>query len=304
MTDAATLGLELHASGKVRDIYRIDGDTILLVASDRISAYDVVLPTQIPDKGAILTGMSVWWFRQTSDIVPNHLISADSDAMPFRPAADLRGRAMLCHSLSMLPMEAVVRGYLAGSAWRDYRQTETVCGIELPAGMRESDELPAPVFTPATKARVGAHDENIDGKRAAQLVGSAELYDEVERVSLALYRRAAEHALERGIILADTKFEFGLDREGRLVLADEIFTPDSSRFWPAAGYEPGRSQPSFDKQYVRTWLDRSGWDHRPPAPQLPADVVARTRRKYIQAYERITGNSFESWFGVLRSQEP
>lgn len=300
VSEAATLaGLDLRASGKVRDIYAFD-DLLLLVASDRISAYDVVLPTPIPDKGAVLTGMSVWWFGRTEDIVPNHLITADVNELPDAARAhanELRGRAMLCRKLEMLPVECVVRGYLAGSGWRDYQSEGSICGIELPAGLTESEALPEPIFTPATKADVGEHDENIDAASAAERLGSAELFEDLRRISIDLYERASRHARERGIILADTKFEFGTDRKGRLVLADEIFTPDSSRFWPADTYEPGRSQPSYDKQYVRDWLDQSGWDHSPPGPDLPTEVVANTRAKYIQAYEEITGEPFARWRG-------
>jgi phosphoribosylaminoimidazole-succinocarboxamide synthase len=283
-TDAALVDLKLHSSGKVREMYEL-GDDLLMVASDRISAYDVVLPTPIPDKGKVLTQMSVFWFETMGHICPNHLISAEDV-----PAA-ARGRGLLVNRLEMYPVECVARGYLSGSGWREYRETGAICGIELPSGLRESDELPEPIFTPATKAEVGEHDENIDFDRAAELIGDRPLMEELRRVTLELYSHARDHAAERGIIIADTKFEFGSSPGAEIVLGDEVLTPDSSRFWPADDYEPGRSQASFDKQYVRDWLDRSGWDHTPPGPDLPDDVVANTRAKYLEAYERITGRS-------------
>jgi len=281
--------LPLLASGKVREMYRLDGE-ILMVASDRISTYDVVHPTPIPDKGKVLTGLSAFWFRRTVDIVPNHFVSS-TEGVP----AEVRGRALTVRRLEMLPLECVVRGYLSGSGWKDYRQTGAVCGIELPGGLRESEQLPEPIFTPATKAEVGDHDENVDLDRAAEIVGDRALVERLRHVSIDLYRHAADHARARGIILADTKFEFGWDANGLLTLGDEVLTPDSSRFWPADSYEPGRPQPSFDKQYVRDWAAGSGWDKTPPAPALPDDVVARTREKYVQAYERITGEPFAAW---------
>jgi phosphoribosylaminoimidazole-succinocarboxamide synthase len=253
------------ASGKVREIYQADPDTLLLVASDRISTYDVVHPTGIPDKGSVLTGLSAFWFEKTGDIIANHLLSV-TEGVP----EEVRGRAMSVRRLEMLPVECVVRGYITGSGWKDYQATGAVSGIELPAGLRESDRLPEPLFTPSTKATTG-HDEAID------------------------FEGAVEHALERGIILADTKFELGLDSEGTLTLGDEVCTPDSSRFWPADQYEPGRSQPSFDKQYVRDWASSTGWDRTPPAPPIPDEVVARTREKYVEAYERVTGEPFSGW---------
>jgi phosphoribosylaminoimidazole-succinocarboxamide synthase len=280
--------LPLLASGKVREIYDL-GDELLIVASDRVSTYDVVHPTAIPDKGKVLTGVSAFWFERTSDIVPNHVISV-SDGVP----AEARGRGMVVRKLEMLPIEAVVRGYLSGSGWKDYQQTGGVCGIGLPEGLRESDRLPEPIFTPATKAQEG-HDENIDFDGAAKLIGDQALAERVRKVSIAVYQAAADHARERGIILADTKFEFGLDGSGTLVLGDEICTPDSSRFWPADQYEPGRGQPSFDKQFVRDWASSTGWDRTPPAPAIPDDVVERTRAKYLEAYERITGEPFDAW---------
>ena len=277
------------ASGKVREIYQGPDQTLLLVASDRISTYDVVHPTAIPDKGRVLTGLSTFWFENTADIVANHLISV-TDGVP----QEVRGRAMLVRRLEMLPVECVVRGYITGSGWKDYQTTGSVSGIELPQGLRESDRLPEPLFTPSTKAQVG-HDEAIDFERSIELIGDTELATRVRDVSIALYEHAAAHALERGIILADTKFELGVDREGNLTLGDEVCTPDSSRFWPADQYEPGRSQPSFDKQFVRDWASSTGWDRTPPAPAIPQDVVTRTREKYIDAYERITDEPFDRW---------
>jgi phosphoribosylaminoimidazole-succinocarboxamide synthase len=280
--------LPLLASGKVREIYDL-GDELLIVASDRVSTYDVVHPTPIPDKGKVLTGLSAFWFERTAEIVPGHVISV-ADGVP----AEARGRGMVVRKLQMLPVECVVRGYLSGSGWKDYRRTGTVCGIGLPAGLRESDRLPEPIFTPATKAQEG-HDENIDFEGAVELVGDRGLADRLREISIAVYQHAAAHALERGIILADTKFEFGLDGDGTLTLGDEVCTPDSSRFWPADQYEPGRSQPSFDKQFVRDWASSTGWDRTPPAPEIPEEVVARTTEKYIEAYERLTGEPFAEW---------
>jgi phosphoribosylaminoimidazole-succinocarboxamide synthase len=277
------------ASGKVREIYEGPDSTLLLVASDRISTYDVVHPTPIPDKGRVLTGLSTFWFERTTGIVPNHLLSI-TDGVP----GEARGRGMLVRRLGMLPVECVVRGYLSGSGWKDYQRSGAVSGIELPAGLRESDRLPEPIFTPSTKAEVG-HDEAIDFDGAVGLIGERGLAERARDVSIALYEHAAEHARERGIILADTKFELGLDADGTLALGDEVCTPDSSRFWPADEYEPGRSQPSFDKQFVRDWASSTGWDRTPPAPAIPEDVVSRTRAKYVEAYERITGEPFAEW---------
>jgi len=290
MTDAAALeGMTPFATGKVRDIFAVGEDRLLLVASDRISTYDIVHPTPIPDKGRVLTGLSAFWFDRTREVCANHLISFTE--VP----AEWRGRALLVERLEMLPVECVVRGYITGSGWKDYLATGTVCGIPLPDGLRESDRLPEPIFTPATKADVGDHDENVDFDRAAQIVGDRELLEEVRRLSVELYAFGAAHARERGIILADTKFEFGRRADGTIVLADEVLTPDSSRFWPAEGYTPGRSQPSFDKQYVRDWAADSGWDKAPPAPPLPAAIVDKTRDLYIGAYERIAGEPFSHW---------
>ena len=290
-------GMEPTRSGKVRDIYQVDGK-LMLVASDRISAYDVVLPDPIPDKGKVLTGLSAFWFSRTNEIVPNHLLMTTASDFPRALQTHteaLKGRSMLCRELKIFPVECVVRGYLAGSGWREYERDGSVCGIDLPKGLTESEELPEPIFTPATKADVGEHDENIDAAQAAGILGSEELFDELRTLSLKLYEFASSYARERGIILADSKFEFGRDSGGNIVLADELFTPDSSRFWPVDEYEPGRSQTAFDKQYVRDWLDKSGWDHSPPAPELPPDVIKNTRSRYVQAYEIITGESFDRW---------
>ena len=278
MSEAAT-----HlASGKVRELYELDGDRLLLVASDRISTFDVILPTEIPDKGRVLTGLSGFWFTLLRDVVPNHMLAIRED-----------GRSMECRRLEMLPIECVVRGYLAGSGWKDYQATGSTSGHALPAGLRESDRLPQPIFTPATKAQTG-HDENISRDQAAELVG-AERLAEVERVAIALYSAAAEHALARGIIIADTKFELGYDADGTLVLGDEALTPDSSRFWPADAYEPGRGQDSFDKQFVRDYCETTGWDKTDPGPEIPADVVAGTRAKYVEAFERLTEVAFDTY---------
>ena len=281
--------LEHLSSGKVRDIYAVGDDRLLLVASDRISTYDVVHPTPIPDKGKVLTGLTAFWLERAGAICPNHLISFTDVPEEFR------GRAMLVERLEMVQVECVVRGYITGSGWKDYQATGGVCGIDLPAGLQESEQLPEPIFTPATKADVGEHDENVDFDRAAEIIGDRALLEELRRLSVAVYELGAAHARERGIILADTKFEFGRRADGRVVLGDEVLTPDSSRFWPVDGYEPGRGQPSFDKQYVRDWASGSGWDKTPPAPPLPDDVIARTRELYIDAYERITGESFDAW---------
>jgi len=285
---AAAADLPLIASGKVREMYAL-GDRILMVASDRISTYDVVHPNGIPGKGAVLTGLSAFWFAKTGHIVDNHFISA-TEGVPD----DVRGRAMVVRRLEMLPVECVVRGYITGSGWKDYQATGRVSGIELAPGLRESERLPTPIFTPSTKAETG-HDEAIDFEGATELVGDRDLMGRVRDVSIALYEFAAGHARERGVILADTKFEFGLDEAGGLVIGDEVLTPDSSRYWPADEYAPGRGQPSFDKQYVRDWASSSGWDKTPPAPELPEDVVAGTRERYVDAYQRITGESFDEW---------
>ena len=284
-------GLELHSSGKVREIYE-DGDELIMVASDRISAFDVVLAEPIPDKGRVLTQMSIFWFETTGEIVPNHLISEDVPA-------EVAGRAIRVRKLEMFPVECVVRGYLSGSGWKEYRETQAVCGIELPGGLQESDQLPEPIFTPATKAEIGEHDENIDFDRAAEIVGSRPLMEELRRISIELYEHARTHAFERGIILADTKFEFGSAPGAEIVLGDEVLTPDSSRFWPADDYEPGRGQASFDKQYVRDYLNEQDWDHSPPAPALPPEVIAGTTAKYREAYERISGELFTTYLARM-----
>ncbi len=281
--------LPLLASGKVREIYDSGAETLLIVASDRISTYDVVHPTPVPDKGKVLTGLSAFWFERTGGIVANHMTSV-ADGVPD----EVRGRAMEVRKLQMLPVECVVRGYLSGSGWKDYQRSGAVSGIALPDGLRESDRLPEPIFTPSTKADVG-HDEAIDFEGAVRLIGDRELAQRARDVSLALYEYAAEHARANGIILADTKFELGLDGNGTLTVGDEVCTPDSSRFWPADEYEPGRAQPSFDKQFVRDWASSMGWDRTPPAPAIPDEVVVRTREKYIEAYERITGEPFDAW---------
>ena len=270
------------ASGKVRELYALDDDRLLLVASDRISTFDVVLPTEIPDKGRVLTGLSGFWFARTRDVVANHLLALRDD-----------GRSSECRRLEMLPIECVVRGYLSGSGWKDYCETGEVCGHRLPEGLAESQQLARPIFTPATKAQTG-HDENIDRAAAVELVGEAR-YDEVEATALALYQLVSEQARAAGIILADTKLEFGLDGDGRLVLADEAFTPDSSRFWPADEYRTGATPPSFDKQFVRDYCESLGWDKTYPGPELPGDVVEGTRARYVEAFERLTGLSFDAY---------
>jgi phosphoribosylaminoimidazole-succinocarboxamide synthase len=269
-------------SGKVRELYALDAERLLLVASDRISVFDVVLPTEIPDKGRVLTGLSGFWFTRTREIVPNHLLTIRAD-----------GRSTECRRLTMLPIECVVRGYLSGSGWKDYLASGEVCGHRLPTGLRESEQLGEPIFTPATKAQAG-HDQNITLDQAADLIG-AERLTEVERIALELYRTAVETAAARGIIIADTKFELGLDEDGRLVLGDEAFTPDSSRFWPADGYEPGGPQPSYDKQFVRDYAESLGWDKTAPGPELPEEVVTGTRARYIEAFEQITGVGFDDY---------
>jgi phosphoribosylaminoimidazole-succinocarboxamide synthase len=285
----------LIASGKVRDLYDLGDGTLLMVASDRISAFDVVLPTLIPDKGRVLTGMTRYWLGVSKGIARNHLLGTAPDELPsFARTPEFAGRSMRCTRLEMLPVECVVRGYLAGSAWRDYRETGSVGGFDLPAGLTEASRLEEPIFTPATKAAPGEHDVNLDRAEAAALLGP-DRYRELAATSLALYRLAAGHASARGIILADTKFEFGLDGAGAIVLGDEVLTPDSSRFWPAAQYEPGTSPPSFDKQYVRDWLEASGWDKTPPAPVLPDAVRDGTASRYRDAFERITGAGFGAY---------
>ncbi len=294
MTETTLGGAQLIGSGKVRELYAV-GDDLLLVASDRISAFDVVLPTPVPDKGKVLTGLTAFWLDTLGGIVADHRITTDVDAFPaeLAPHAEaLRGRAMLCRRAEVIPLECVARGYLAGSGWKEYRRDGTVCGIPLPAGLTESAELDEPLFTPSTKATVG-HDENVDFEQAAAIVGR-DTAQRLRDVTLALYTAARDHARSRGIILADTKFEFGWV-DGELTLIDEVLTPDSSRFWPADDYEPGRGQASYDKQIVRDWLETQDWDKTPPGPQLPDDVVARTRARYIEAYELLAERPFEQW---------
>jgi len=283
-------------SGKVRDLYDVDADHLLLVASDRVSTYDVVHPTPIPDKGRVLTGLSAFWFDRLGELAPNHLVSTATADLPdvVADAVDhLRGRFMLVRKVDIVPFECVVRGYLVGSGWQEYQRDGRVCGVPLPAGLVEADRLPEPIFTPATKAELGEHDENVSFAVVAGAVGH-DLADELRTRSLAIYAAAAEHAAAQGIVLADTKFEFGL-LDGRVVLADEVLTPDSSRYWPADRWVPGSNPPSFDKQFVRDFATSTGWDKTPPAPALPDDVVAATRAKYVEAYERLTGASFDTW---------
>jgi phosphoribosylaminoimidazole-succinocarboxamide synthase len=278
-------------SGKVRELFEIEGDKLLLVASDRISAYDVVLPQDIPDKGKVLTGLSHYWFEITDEI-PNHLLSIRAEDLPDVGIDDLPGRAMLCKKAEPIAIEFVVRGYLSGSGWKEYKAQGTVCGHQLPEGLTESAQLPEPILTPATKATTG-HDENITEAQAAEIAGK-DIYDAARDYALAIYKKGAAVALERGVIIADTKFEFGV-YDGEVILIDEVLTPDSSRFWPEDLYSAGKSQPSFDKQYVRDWLDASGWDHSPPPPDLPEDVVQATRDRYVEAYEKVSGRPFDAW---------
>ena len=286
MSDVTHVG-----SGKVRELYEVD-DKLLLVASDRISAYDVVLDQPIPDKGKVLTGLSHYWFEVMDDVCPNHLVSIRAEDLPDVGVEDLAGRAMLCRKAEPIAIEFVVRGYLSGSGWKEYKASGEVCGHKLPPGLTESDKLPEPILTPATKAVTG-HDENITEAQAADVAGR-DIYETARSYALAVYVKAAELAAGRGVIIADTKFEFGI-YDGEVILIDEVLTPDSSRFWPADEYKPGGSQPSFDKQYVRDWLDASGWDHNPPPPELPADVVQATRDRYVEAYEKVSGRPFDSW---------
>jgi phosphoribosylaminoimidazole-succinocarboxamide synthase len=279
-------------SGKVRELYEVDPGCLLLVASDRISVFDVVLPDLIPDKGRVLTGLSSWWFEQTAGVVANHVISSDPTDFP-EIAGDVAGRAMLVRATRPIRLECVVRGYLFGSAWQEYCRSQTIGSVAAPAGMQQGEPLPAPVFTPTTKADSG-HDLPLSPSEAISLVG-AEEYDRVRDLSIALYRFGADHAAERGVILADTKFEFG-EVDGEILLIDECMTPDSSRYWPASEYRPGGAVPSFDKQYVRDYMETTGWDKQSPAPAMPADVIANTRAKYVEAYEMITGLGFDDWY--------
>ena len=279
-------------TGKVRDIYELP-EHMLLVATDRISAYDVVMPNGIPDKGRVLTQISAFWFEQLGDIIPNHLVSVALKDLPedLRTEEELDGRFMLCRKAKVVPIECVVRGYLAGSGWKEYQESQTVCGLALPTGLKQCSELPEPIFTPATKAEQGEHDENVSFEQACDAAG-VELVTRLRDVSIALYSKGREYARERGLILADTKFEFGMDENGELMLIDELLTPDSSRFWPADAFKPGKDQPSFDKQFVRNHLDKIKFDRTPPAPPLPADIVQKTRAKYIEAFTRLTGQPF------------
>jgi phosphoribosylaminoimidazole-succinocarboxamide synthase len=300
-----THGPRLAAQGKVRDIYDVGDDRLLLVATDRISAFDVVLPNPIPDKGRVLTGLTLYWLDKTKDLIGNHLISADRRDFPepFRSEPSLAGRAMLGTKAEVIPVECVARGYLTGSGLKQYRAEGHVCGVALPPGMDESSKLPEPIFTPTTKAAEG-HDMPLTFEETVDLIGKG-LAEKLREVTIALYERGAEVAAERGIIVADTKFEFGF-AGGELILIDEVLTPDSSRFWPAEGYEPGKVQPSFDKQFVRDWLDASGWDHEPPPPELPAEVIERTAAKYREAYEKVTGQSFDHFrhlMGVMTEND-
>lgn len=289
-------GLTHLHSGKVRDLYEVDDDLLLLVVSDRVSTYDVIHPTPIPDKGRVLTALSRFWFDRLAEVAPNHLVStsvADLPAAAQAHADELRGRVMLCRKVDIIPFECVVRGYLVGSGWVQYQQDGTVSGVNLPPGLIEADRLPEPIFTPTTKADLGEHDAPVSYEQMADAVG-AEMARQVRDLSLGLYAAGASHAAERGILLADTKFEFGV-LDGQVVLADEVLTPDSSRYWPAQSWQPGSSPPSFDKQFVRDYAASTGWDKTPPAPALPDEVVAATRAKYIEAYERLTGASFDDW---------
>jgi phosphoribosylaminoimidazole-succinocarboxamide synthase len=290
------MSIRAIGSGKVRDIYAVDDDRLLLVASDRISAFDVVLPQAIPDKGRVLTGLSAYWFGALGGVCPNHLISVRAADFPETELTDLEGRATLCVRAEPLPIEFVVRGYITGSGWKDYKATSEVCGHKLPAGLIESERLPEPILTPATKATEG-HDINITEEEAAEIAGR-DRYKAAKSYALELYEKGSAVALERGVIIADTKFEFGV-HDGEVILIDEVMTPDSSRFWPEDEYQAGRSQPSFDKQYVRDWLDTSGWDHSPPPPELPDDVVDATRSRYVEAFQRVTGRKFEDWLSEV-----
>ncbi|NEX23121.1 phosphoribosylaminoimidazolesuccinocarboxamide synthase [Thiorhodococcus mannitoliphagus] len=284
--------LPLIARGKVRDIYEVGVDHLLVVTSDRLSAFDVVLPQPIPSKGEVLTRVSRFWFDRTGSLIPNHVADVPVAAVVTDPAelAQIGDRGMVVRRLSPLPVEAIVRGYLIGSGWKDYQRTGAVCGIELPPRLRQADQLPEPIFTPSTKAEIGAHDENIDFAKTAELIG-ADLAERVRAVSLAIYQDCAAYARERGIIIADTKLEFGLDDQGQLHLIDEVLTPDSSRFWPADQYAPGTSPPSFDKQFVRDYLETLDWDKTPPGPELPQAIIDRTAAKYLEAEQRLTGPS-------------
>jgi phosphoribosylaminoimidazole-succinocarboxamide synthase len=292
MPDKTTVitSLEHLASGKVRDIYRIDADRLLFVASDRLSAFDVVMPTLIPEKGCVLTQVAEFWFEQTSHIIPNHLLTTDISSLPLNAAEKnwLQGRSMVVKNLKVIPVEAIVRGYLVGSGWKEYQHSQSVCGINLPKGLKLADKLPEVLFTPSTKAAAGEHDENISYERLEKHIGQ-KYAGQIRDVSLELYRHAADFALQQGIIIADTKFEFGLDEQGQLYLIDEALTPDSSRFWPVDSYHPGMSPPSYDKQFIRDWLEATDWNKTAPAPDIPDDIVRQTQEKYNEALTRLTG---------------
>ena len=285
-------GAKLLNSGKVREIFEADENHLLLVTTDRLSAFDVILPNPIPDKGKVLNQISLFWFEQTAGLIKNHIVSADVNEYPepFKGDERLAGRSILVKKAKPLAIECIVRGYITGSGWKEYQASGSVCGIKLPAGLKESDKLPEPIFTPSTKAEIGQHDENIDEARAAELVGR-EVFEQVKAAALGIYKQAAEYALTKGIIIADTKFEFGLTAEG-LILIDEVLTPDSSRFWPLSEYQPGKSQPSYDKQFVRDYLETLDWNKQAPGPQLPEDIVSKTRAKYVEAYEKLTAKTF------------
>ena len=293
VTETDIKEIKLLHRGKVRDIYEVD-DMLLIVATDRISAFDVVLPNPVPDKGKVLTQISLFWFEKLSSIVPNHIVTADVNEFPevLKPySQQLEGRSMLCKKAEPLPVECIVRGYITGSGWKDYLKTGAVCGIRLPENLKESDRLPEPIFTPSTKADVGDHDENISLEAVSSTIGKDKA-EKIKEISLKLYSTAAEYALERGVIIADTKFEMGV-HDGSLILIDEVLTPDSSRFWPADSYRPGGPQPSFDKQFVRDYLETLDWDKKAPGPELPDEIIEKTRARYIEAYERLTGNKFK-----------
>jgi len=289
--ESSLTSLKFLHRGKVRDLYEVDADHLLIVQTDRLSAFDVILPTPIPGKGEVLTEVSNFWFKKLGNVIPNHLSGIDPESVVKTEAekAQVRGRAFVTKKLKPLPIEAIVRGYLAGSGWKDYKKTGSVCGIKLPTGMQEAEKLPQPLFTPSTKAAAGEHDENISFEETKKLLG-AERAEEVKNATLKLYTEAAEYALTRGIIIADTKFEFGVDSAGKLYLIDEALTPDSSRFWPADQYKVGTNPPSFDKQFVRDWLEASGWNKQPPAPQVPAEVLEKTAAKYREAKKLLTGS--------------
>ena len=289
LLESSLRSLKFLHRGKVRDLYEVDADRLLIVQTDRLSAFDVILPTPVPGKGEVLTALSLFWFRRLAQIVPNHLLEVDPVALVRADEREqIAGRAMVVRRLRPLPIEAIVRGYIAGSGWKEYQRTGAICGIALPTGLREADRLPGAIFTPSTKAPAGTHDENIPFSEAQRLLGP-ERAAQVREIAIALYSDAADYARSRGVIIADTKFEFGTDAQGKLYLIDEALTPDSSRFWPAAQYRPGSSPPSFDKQFVRDWLEAQKWDKKPPAPALPADVLARTAEKYREALRLLTG---------------